>query len=263
MTDNMHRLQSEFQTFLFSGRNEQELQTRIAESNDIPATARLAVYRNAYYIRLQEALAHDFPTLLAVAGDARFGKLSARFIRANPSRHPSLRDFGRALPGWLREGEEGDLAEVAALEWAVLEAFDAADHTPVAAEALAQVPPEEWEYLGFDFHPSVSLLKVSCNVRECWSVVRNDKGAVPALRDTEEERLVVWRAACGPAVQAIEPALFSALLGLKDGRRFGECCLQLAEQTSAEQAPAIAAQALALACNSGWITHIQHDTDQT
>ena len=53
------QLQAEFKDYLFSGANEAAFAPWIAAGNDIDATRRLDVYRNAYYIRLQEALAQD------------------------------------------------------------------------------------------------------------------------------------------------------------------------------------------------------------
>lgn len=256
MTKAIRHLQGEFQDFLFSGRNERQLLPQIAASNNIPAQLRLEVYRNAYYIRLQEAIAHDFPTLLAVAGDAHFGELTSRFIKANPSTHPSLRDFGRVLPQWLREEGESVLADVAELEWAVVEAFDAADKESLDADILAQIPPNDWEHLIFDFHPSVSLVTVSCNARECWSAVRNGEDKIPALEPDADEHLVVWRAAKGPSMQVIEAAIHRVFTLLMSGSSFGKCCLELSQVTTEEQTPRIAAQTLALACSMGCIVGI-------
>ncbi len=258
----IHHLQGEFQTFLFSGANEPELLPLIAERNNIPAQLRLDVYRNAYYIRLQEAIAHDFPTLLAVAGDEHFAELTARYIKAYPSTSPSLRDFGKALPRWLLDEGEPTLAEVAAVEWAVIEAFDAANSDSLNAELLAEISPTEWVTLRFDFHPSVTLLELTCNARECWSAVRDESDAntntKPALFENITEQLVIWRAAKGPAVQAIDTTLWHILAHLKTGAQFGECCLELSTLTSTEQAPEQAARALALACNAGWIVAINN-----
>jgi len=263
MNKHIRHWQAEFQTFLFSGANEPQLLPLIAERNNIPAQLRLDVYRNAYYIRLQEAIAHDFPTLLAVAGGKNFGELTTRYIRAHPSTTPSLRDFGKALPQWLHAEGESTLSDVAAVEWAVIDAFDAADKEFLDAEALAQIQPSDWATLTFDFHPSVTLLNVSCNARDCWSAVRNEDKPIPAVNgitiNNIAENLVVWRTTNGPAVQTIEMVTHHILALLKTGVQFGECCVELSQQSSAEQAPELAAKALALACNSGWIVTVKNN----
>jgi len=57
-------LQAAFARYLVAGDNEAELAAEVV-SDGVNAAARLEVYRNAFYMRLQDALAHDFPALLA------------------------------------------------------------------------------------------------------------------------------------------------------------------------------------------------------
>jgi len=261
VNNKIEQLQNDFKEYLFTGANEALMLDYITERNHIPAQQRLDVYRNAYYIRLQEAIAHDFPTLLAAAGDERFAELVTLYIKAQPSTSPSLRDFGRALPQWLRARAAYALADVAAMEWAVLEAFDAADAEPLYAETLAGIPAEKWQELTFVLHPSLSVLLVSCNAIDLWSAVRNEATSVPECKPNEQQYLAVWRTPKGPAVQSIDAATYQLLSLLKRGRCFGDCCVELSQATDYKQAPELAATALALACNSGWIVAI-HSGDK-
>ena len=61
----------------------------------------LAVYRNAYSLRLIEVLTNDYPGLLAMAGPADFDHMARAYIAAHPSHHPSVRWFGAGLRGFL------------------------------------------------------------------------------------------------------------------------------------------------------------------
>ena len=65
------------------------------------AEERLAVYSFMYGSRLVEALESQFPRLAAPAGRRAFADAHGRLRGRRPSRHPSLRELGRALPAWL------------------------------------------------------------------------------------------------------------------------------------------------------------------
>lgn len=135
--------QGDFAGYLLTGDHEASLAGRIRGTLGISSAQRLDVYRNAYYTRLQEALAHDFPVLLAVAGDRRFGALATAYLADHPSTRPSLRWLGRDLPRWLRHHARGPLlGDVATVEWAVLHAFDAADAPAMPAADLARLAPD-------------------------------------------------------------------------------------------------------------------------
>lgn len=251
-------LQAEFKQYLFTGENKARLAQWMADSRNIGPLLRLEVYRNAYYSRLQEALAHDFPAVFAVVGEAAFGQLMAGYLREHPSTSPSLRDLGRSLPAWLCCQNEPVLADLADLEWAVLKAFDAADAPLLSAETLEGIPLEHWQWLRFSLHPSVTLLPVEGNAREVWKALRQGR-PLPSLQAGTPESLVIWRSARGPAVQSIDSAHYVLLDSLAKGQTFGEGCARLAEFEAHRNIPALAAQGLALALARGWISGLELD----
>lgn len=216
----------------------------------------MAVYRNAYSQRLQKALAHDFPALLAALGDTAFGRLTAEYLREYPSSSPSLRDLGRYLALWLRRRGEPLLAELADLEWAVLHAFDAADAPTLTTQALDGIRSQHWPRLRFILHPAVTLLRVNSNSRAFWAAVRQG-GPLPALQARAPECLVVWRASKGPAVQAVDPTHYLLLDRLAHGKTFGVGCEALITCEPHRDLPQLAAQALALTLARGWLCALQ------
>jgi len=253
LTLSLEQTQAEFKHFLFSGSNETQLKSRIATTNNIDNGLRLDVYRNAYYIRLEEALAHDYPAVLAAAGDKYFGEISVSYLQDYPSTSPSLRNLGNNLSVWMQCHGKTALSEIAEMEWSVLNAFDAADASPINAGCLATVPTEEWHALCFEFHPSVSIQQVSCNARDIWAAVRNEKTPVPHMDENVNENLIIWRAANGPSVQAVDAVQYRVMRNLNKGKSFSVCCLDLADHHPEEEVPQLAAKSLALALNSGWI----------
>ena len=199
----LRQWQDAFVRYLLAGDNEAVLAAWVG-GRRIPAGQRLEVYRHAYYIRLEEALARDFPLLRAVLGDATFGREMAAYVRARPSRSPTIRDLGRALPAWFEARHATPLADLCRLEWALVQAFDAPDAPILDGEALLRRPPEAWADLRLALHPSVSLLRVTSDVLASWTAFRRGE-EVPGPEPCDAHRLLVWRRDGASRVQAIPP----------------------------------------------------------
>jgi len=251
----LNELQSAFKHYLFSGANEATLSEAVRATPACAAAPRLDVYRDAYYIRLQEALARNFPVLLAVLGEQAFGRTMAAYLQAHPSRHFSLQSLGVQLADWFRRQQEVELADLAMLEWAVLHAFDAAAAECLSAHTLAGIAAGAWQALCLKPVPSLSLLVLSSNAAEVWSShVRQQ--AVPPLRLTAPHPLVVWRADNGPALHRIDDRLYQFLQILIDTTRLGEACDRLGRQSPRLDIAAVSAEALLTACRYGWLTRL-------
>lgn len=245
-------LQSAFKRYLFAGDNEVDLAAQVARVGGILAETRLDVYRNAYYLRLEEALARDFPALRAVTGDEAFGRLAAAYLTAHPSTQPSLRFLGQHLQDWLRRAcEERALADLAALEWTVLHAFDAPGARSLTVVDLEGISPDRWPELRLALHPSVSLLALETNARETWLAVRRGD-PVPTLQPTREW-LVVWRGGSGPQVEAVSAGCQALLAAFAEGSSFASACEALAELTDPDDVPRLAAESLHRALAGGWL----------
>jgi hypothetical protein len=214
---------------------------------------RLTVYANAYFHRIHDALAEDFAALQAALGRDLFHDLVTLYLVAHPSRRPSLRDVGERLPGFL-SGEAaaaplrervpwaGDLAR---LEWALVDAFDAPDAAALSRDALAGLAPEAWEGLRLRFQPALCVLDLAWRVRalrEAWD--RGDD-VVAAAAERDPETLVVWRADERVRYRRAEPDEARLLALARRGEPFGALCLAVAARRGESDAPAVAAGLLA------------------
>src|SRR3984893_8547971 len=73
----------------------------IVDAPPLPIPERLGIYRNAYRVRLIEALDDTYPVLHAVLGDEVFLALGEEFVAAHPSVHRSIRWYGGELAEFL------------------------------------------------------------------------------------------------------------------------------------------------------------------
>lgn len=183
-------------------------------------TARLQVYGEAYFARLVEVVAGDYPALRAAVGERRFAAWARRYLVRCPSRHPNLNQLGARFPRHVRTVERADgvTAALARIELAVTKAFDAPAREPLQASALADVPPSRWRRLRLEVHPSVQLLRVPAAAADRY--VAWGAGAA-APRRAGHVHLCVLRV--GEQVQRFElPAAAAKVLRrLQRGERLG------------------------------------------
>jgi hypothetical protein len=208
---------------------------------------RLGVYHHAYRARLVEALRANYPILHRVLGDEDFPALTRSYLADQPSRQPSIRWFGHALPAWLAKHSDAlphpALADLAAMEWALGTSFDAADARPLDFAALAALPAEQWPAARFAPHPSASVLERQWAVEPIWRALTDDEEAATEEPQPLAHRLLVWRQGLETRWRSLdgdEAALLPACLA---GTAFGALCEQAAI-TQADAAPAWVASAL-------------------
>ncbi|GIW43923.1 MAG: hypothetical protein KatS3mg077_1205 [Candidatus Binatia bacterium] len=204
----------------------------------LDAVERLDIYANMYFYRIRDALADDFPAVRATVGPQRFHNLITDYLLVHPSRSFTLRDVGAALPEFLREHPLSRdwpwLGNLAVLEWAVVEAFDAEDRATADVAALAATPPADWGLHALDWHPSLRVLRCDYPVHTVWRQCQEDKEPSPV--EPEETWLRVWRRQEKVMVAAITAVEARALLSQDSlGKIAEELGSELGEQEAAQQ----------------------------
>lgn len=161
----------------------------ILASKTMAPLERLAVYQEMYPLRMRDALAADYPGLKAFLGDPLFEHFVAEYVAEHPSRSYTLNRLGDHVPEFARtwrHPRRAFLADLAHLELAVTQAFDAAeDATPAAPPAHVDA---DWESRRFGVDPTLRLLsfrhaagpaldalkagrRVSARARATWAAV--------------------------------------------------------------------------------------------
>ncbi|MDQ8039881.1 MAG: DNA-binding domain-containing protein [Rickettsiella sp.] len=134
---------------------------------------RLAVYANAYRWRLIDALHTEYKLLHSYLGDERFAELSEAYIDEYPSRFYSISAFTKQLPQFLLtyEPKQSYLSELAELIRALSLSLESKDASLLNANALIEVPMQNWPSLCFKFHPSVQCLVFQWNTFALWKAL--------------------------------------------------------------------------------------------
>jgi hypothetical protein len=230
----------------------------IRGSRTFPKLKRLGVYRDGYFLRLHEALSANFPVLKAYLGDAGFDRLVAAFTVAHPSQNFSLRPYGDKLSKFAATRRPFStrpvIAEIAALECIMADAFDAADIVPLTASDLSAFPPAAWAAASFEFHPSLQMIRTRWNAVAIWRALNNDASRPGPVSQPIAESWIVWRRNLEVLFERITPAERSALQAACRGRCFAQICELAPRRLGPGEQAAWAAHLLRAWVDRGWLT---------
>lgn len=214
----------------------------------LSAVARLGVYHHGYRARLVECLADDYPAVAYALGTQGFEALAHAFIAHHPSRSPSLNFYGQPFAAFCRQlggggasslfGDlsPGFVADLADLEWALVECLHAPTADAISAEALATVPPERWTDARLPRSATTRVLRYAHPVNAFFQAFREGReppepAPAPSATAVYRKGFVLWR-------MDLTPAMADLLEGLFGGATLGEAleALEVPDDEAAQQA---------------------------
>jgi hypothetical protein len=223
-------------------------------TDSLDAAQRIRIYADMYRARLVDVLREDYPRVAATVGDADFAALACRYLTRHPSTHPSVRHVGRRFADWIA-GEATvapHLADLARLEWARVEVFDAADAEPLRLADLESLPPDEWPALRLRLIPACLVLESAWPVHLIWASADPEREAEApadacANADDAAERtpdnwmreptvVRVWREGFSVSHAAMGPDEQRAFRVLARGEPFAEICTAIEDGLDADTA---------------------------
>jgi hypothetical protein len=215
----------------------------IAVRPPLGAVERIDIYAQMYVSRLADALAETFPKCAEILGHERFQTLARAYVAESPSTHPSLRQAGRDFGAFLAHAEDvpAYVPDLARLEWARLDVFDAPDGAVLALECLRARSPDAWHALPLRPIDALTTLRSAWPVHEIWAAERAPAaGWTPATTT-----LRVWRREFLVYQGRMDALERAALALIAPGATFGALCA-LCEDTPGVEDAARDAAALVL-----------------
>lgn len=261
---NLPRLQVAFQGFLLDAHDANTIAGSVVSDARASAQARLDIYAYAYRTRLSEALEQDFEALHTLLGDDQFHALCLGYLQQHPSQHYSLRYLGQHMSSFLRAhdpyAQQPVLAELAAFEWAMTDAFDAADSNVITLDDLSVLTPAHWGELRCVPHPSVQRLELWWNVPAIWSAASPDHEPPAPQRGDHATPWLVWRQELKTYFRSLSTEEAWAWQAVCSGHSFSDVCSGLCRWLDDEHVPAAAAGMLHHWINDGLVSEIRYNT---
>jgi len=225
---------------------------------------RLSIYEEGYYLRLEEVLAADYPTLKELLGEECFFELCKNYIHNYPSRHPLIRFAGQSLAEFLLNSpmysNKPYLSELANFEWLLGNTIDAADAVSMNSETFAKIPLTQWDNLKIEFHPSLATSQLCWNIPEYWLAVNDNLEIPPFRKEAKPVCQCYWRQDLESYFEALSPPEAWALEAFRQHKALGEVCEGLVKFLSEDEAIHFCADLLQKWLNRQWI--VQANTFQ-
>jgi hypothetical protein len=201
----------------------------------LDALGRLGIYRHGYRARLVECLADDYPALQYALGEDAFESLCHEYIERHPSRAPSLNFFGRHMASFCREEAPGDArefplrafaADLATLEWALVEVLHARTADALSVEELGAIPADRWPGARLPASNAVRILRFDYPVNAFFHAFK--MGEEPSVPQTASaSAAAVYRTDMTLWRMSLTPAMATLLEGLFRGETLGEALSKL------------------------------------
>ncbi|TDR76447.1 putative DNA-binding domain-containing protein [Paludibacterium purpuratum] len=164
--------------------------------NGLDTGERLRIYRNMVINTQTGALQTSFPTVRRLVGEACFDGMAARYIAGAPSASGNLQAFGATFASFLACQAELTglpyLRDVAALDWARLQSYLAADAAPIAASMLSDLSEEALSQCIFAFHPAIGLIESRFPLYDIWRFCQQD-GLSRLSLAAPAQSVLIWR----------------------------------------------------------------------
>ncbi len=209
----------------------------------------LSVYRGNYRSALMGALASSFERTARYVGEDAFRQAGINHLIAHPPVHWTIdaagADFDQTCAGLF--GDHPEVAELAWLEWTMLELASAPDTAPLSPQdfgaASAAFGDADWLGLGLTFQPRAAARTVGHDLTALWRALGADEPHTGAQAHDPAQGCLVWREGERPTFQLVDADNARAFIAMQDGARYGDLIALLAGDNTDEAAIQTAAHA--------------------
>lgn len=221
------------------------------------------VHRNNYRHALMEAMRSTFERTLRWVGDAPFEAAAAHHLVAHPPSGWTLDDVGAGFAQTAAAlfAREPEVADLAALEWAMHRAFVAADATALGLagfrDATAGFAEDDWSGMRLMTLPGIGIVEVGTDCVALWRGLAGDARPPEPPRLARPHAAIVWREGWQPVCCLVDAGEADALRAAVAGTTFGGLCRQLAGCHGQEGAAREAGRLLAWWLEAGLLAGVE------
>ncbi len=229
---------------------------------DARRAAGMEIYRNNYRSALVEALLATYERTARWVGEDAFRRAAAHHLIANPPSSWTLDHAGAGFEATCAElfTNNPEVAELAWLEWTMLDAFTAPDTTALDgaafAEATAEFGDEDWGNLKIIFLPGAVARILEHDLRAIWQALGEDELIRPEFDLENPSGCLVWREGERPTFLKVDAEEVRVFQAMQNGATYGAMCDRLAEGLDPQEAAMRAGSMLGRWLNEGLVAAV-------
>lgn len=211
--------------------------------------AQIAIYQEAYHLRLRAAVSTDYPALLCFLGAAAFNQLAIGYVRATPSRNFNLDCYSIGFADFIAARlANPPAAALAALESALTAAFHNQDAPPVTTAEVAALSPDALGISRFQFQQSMRLLSAPYDIESYFSAWK--QGTAPQDIAAAPLYLLLYRQQNAMQRDRLTAPEYTLLTALQNGADFNTALATTQDKTAITESELTAQIGMWL---SGWL----------
>ena len=201
---NLQELQTHFQDIVLNadcvGADWVDRSTQGLSSQD-----RLAIYHNAYRVRLIDVLLDTFEHTAAYLGHDWFYQLASDYVQSHNSTHNNIGLYGQKLPLFLAEQlpKDREVYELSLMDWKLRRAFDGADSNVMMHEHLQQIASGERQLSVLQPIPTLNISKHHFNTLDIWHAINEDKHPPAVEQLPHPVDVLIWRKGHSPHFRSL------------------------------------------------------------
>ncbi|MBE1275224.1 DNA-binding domain-containing protein [Enterovibrio baiacu] len=207
---------------------------------------RIAIYHNAYRVRLMDVLWDTFEHTATYLGDNWFRQLAADYVQTHHSTFNNIGLYGQTFTTFLAEQLPNDLevAELATLDWTLRRAFDGGNSTVMTMDNLQRLACSDPE--NFALHPVATLTinTLQFNTLEIWHAIDQDETPPEVAPLPHAIDILIWRKGDSPHFRSISPLESAAIGYVREGYTLNDIGAKLVESFPEEDVSMIFGQLL-------------------
>lgn len=169
-----------------------EVLTDVVPGNDrLSPEEQLHIYAFAYFDRIIDVLADEYPTVQHLLSPQHFRRLMREYLGDHPSATYTLNRVGAPFADWLAaraarvakaqptlSAKLAFAVDIAIVERTMDEVWDEPFATAIAFEELQAIPMEAWADVRLETMPALALLELAHPITEAMNAARDDEAIV-------------------------------------------------------------------------------------
>ncbi len=202
----------------------------------------IKVYRGNYRSALMDALASTFERTAKYVGERPFARVAAHHAITNPPASWTIDDAGAGFDESCDQvfGDNPEVAELAWLEWAMLELVTSPDAAALDGAgftaATAEFGDDDWSQLRLVFQPRAASRLIANDLTAIWNALDSNAAQWPNFALEEPAGCLVWREGERPTFIMVSAEEARTFAQMQDGASYGDVCVTLAGEEASEAA---------------------------